>query len=101
MDGMAEKGLESQQTLPVQGGIPEDVDLQQKELRGVQGTTSSSSTTLNVSPQRYTTEDAHSDIEEEYEVAFDGLDDKFNPKNLPKLRKWLITVILSLGSLCW
>lgn len=36
----------------------------------------------------------------EFEVHWDGPDDKMDPKNLPLMRKWLITLTLSLGSVC-
>ncbi|EGV60935.1 hypothetical protein PSN45_001262 [Yamadazyma tenuis] len=40
------------------------------------------------------------DIEIGYEVTFDGLNDKEDATQLSTLRKWLIVVIISLGSTC-
>ena len=34
------------------------------------------------------------------EVKFDGKDDPMNPKNMSKLRKWLIVITLAWGSMC-
>lgn len=37
--------------------------------------------------------------ENDFLVQWDGNDDPLNPRSLPLLRKWLIVVIVALGSL--
>ena len=38
--------------------------------------------------------------QKKYEVTWDGLDDPMNPKNMPKTRKWIVTLIVSAGATC-
>lgn len=38
---------------------------------------------------------------DELEVTFDGLNDPYDPRNISKGMKWLITFILSMGCVCW
>ena len=39
-------------------------------------------------------------IENEYEVNWDGDHDPMNPRSMSKPRKWLIVIIVSMSSLC-
>lgn len=49
-----------------------------------------------------TTKDAEKgqDLNEQFEVRFDGDSDPMNPRSLSKTRKWVIVVIVSAGSTC-
>ena len=45
-------------------------------------------------------EDNGQDARKTFEVQWDGADDPTDPKNMSKLRKWIIVLILSAGSTC-
>lgn len=45
-------------------------------------------------------EESKRDEEQDYEVRWDGDGDPMNPHSLSKARRWLIVVIVSMGSTC-
>ena len=40
------------------------------------------------------------DAEKRFEVTWDGDDDPMNPRSMPKLRRWLIVLVVSASSVC-
>ena len=44
--------------------------------------------------------DNQSEKDQNFEVAWQGDDDAMNPRNMKKARRWLIVVIVSMGSTC-
>lgn len=44
--------------------------------------------------------DTAADAEKQFEVTWDGDDDPMNPRSMPKLRRWLIVLVVSASSVC-
>lgn len=40
------------------------------------------------------------DSEKDFEVRWDGNDDPMNPRNMHKIKRWMIVIIVSMSSLC-
>lgn len=98
---MVEKDAEK--AVGLEGRPSETASTQHRDPEKAEGANSSKASTLNnsASSQPSTAVGVLDSDEDEFEVAFDGPDDPYNPKAIRKGRKWLITFILSLGSLCW
>ena len=45
-------------------------------------------------------QDTKSEDQPDFEVAWDGEDDLMNPRSMKKARRWLIVVIVPMGSFC-
>ena len=44
--------------------------------------------------------DTAADAERQFEVTWDGDNDPMNPRSMPKLRRWLIVLVVSASSVC-
>jgi len=44
--------------------------------------------------------DIAADAEKQFEVTWDSDDDPMNPRSMPKLRRWLIVLVVSASSVC-